>query len=92
MNFINWESAKTNPLKQGFTGKGFLEKQAISMAKSAVCQADISKVKQRLRSAIELMPDSMVASMIQSSPFCQAGGKRRKTRKQKRKQRKTRKH
>lgn len=73
-------------------GASFLERQAISMAKSAVCKADVSKVKQRLKNALEMMPDEMVASMIRSSPFCQSGGKQtRKTRKQKRKQRKTRK-
>lgn len=91
-SLINWASAKPNPLKQGSTGQGFLEKQAMSMAKSAVCSADLSKVKQRLKTAIDIMPETMVASMIKNSPFCQAGGKRRKTRKQKRKQRKTRKH
>ena len=89
-SLMNWASAKQNPLKQGTmgTGQGFLEKQAMAMAKSAVCNADLSKVKQRLKTAIDIMPESMVASMIKNSPFCQAGGKRRKTRKQKRKQRK----
>jgi hypothetical protein len=72
-------------------GQGFMQRQAMSMAKSAICKADVRKVKERLKMALDYMPDDMVASMIQSSPFCQSGGKR-KTRKQKRKQRKTRKH
>lgn len=72
-------------------GPGFLQRQAMGMAKSAICKADVRKVKERLRMALEYMPDEMVATMIKSSPICQAGGKR-KTRKQKRKQRKTRKH
>lgn len=92
-SLMNWASAKVNPLKQGSTGQGFLEKQAMGMAKSAVCKADVSKVKQRLKTALDMMPDSMVASMIQGSAFCQTGGKRKtQTRKQKRKMRKTRKH
>ena len=91
-SLIDWASAKANPLKPGASGQGFLEKQAMAMAKSAICKADISKVKQRLRTALDTMPDAMVASMIQGSAFCQSGGKARKTRKQKRKTRKTRKH
>lgn len=89
-SMIDWASTRMNPMK---LQQGFLEKQAMSMAKSAVCKADVGKVKQRLKTALDMMPDSMVASMIQQSPFCQAGGKRKsKSRKLKRKQRKTRKH
>ena len=71
------------------TGKGFLENQAMKVAKSAVCKANSKKMKDRLRMALDVMPDDMLASMVKSSSLCQSGGK---TRKQKRKHRKTRKH
>jgi putative hemolysin len=72
--------------------KGFLKTQAMGMAKSAVCKASPSAMKDRLRMALDVLPDEAVASMVKSSSFCQIQGGRRKTRKQKRKQRKTRKH
>lgn len=79
-----------NSLKSMATG------YAMKLAKDRVCSADISSVKQRAIQAIQLMPDTMVSSMIKSSPICSPqgmmGGKKRKTRKQKRKARKTRKH
>ena len=98
-SLVNWASARTNPLKQGSTGQGFLAKQAEDMAKeavkTAVCEADSHEIKKHLEAALNMLPAPAIASMFQKSSFCkQAGGKRRKTRKQKRKQkqRKTRKH
>jgi hypothetical protein len=54
--------------------------KANPLLKAAACKADASTVKK----AISMMPDAMLAKMIQSSSMCQTGGKR-KTRKQKRK-------
>jgi hypothetical protein len=70
-----------------------------SMAKTYLCEGDISSLKQRAAQMIQMMPAEMLSNILKKSPICTPGGsmpmfggKKQKTRKQKRKQRKTRKH
>jgi hypothetical protein len=82
---------------QGEKGSSFLQQKAIAMSvgKKMICDADPSAMKQRLKMALDYLPDTTIAQMIKTSGFCTTGGTR-KTRKQKhnhkRKVRKTRKH
>lgn len=75
-----------------------------NMVKKKVCSGDVESIKANAIRALEMMPASAVSKLIQQSPLCSGqgsmsmasmlGGKKGKTRKQKRKQRKgkTRKH
>jgi hypothetical protein len=77
---------------QGDKGSEFIQQKAMTLGKKMICEANPSALKQRLKMALEVLPDSAVAQMIQTSGFCTTGGNRkRKTRNQKRKGRKTRK-
>ncbi len=84
-------AAKLASQVQGDKGSDFLQQKAIGFGKKIICEANPAAMKQRLKLALDYLPDSAVAQMIQSSGLCATGGKR-KTRKQKRKARKTRKH
>lgn len=78
--------------KASTMGEGFLKRQ--------VCSGNPDTIKKYAITALQAMPATAVVKLVQSSPICASGkpqeswfgGKRRKTRKQKRKQRKTRKH
>jgi hypothetical protein len=65
--------------------KGYLEKKII-------CEASPSKMKNRLRMALDVVPDKTLASMVKSSSMCKTKGGKRLTRKLKKKTKKTRKH
>jgi hypothetical protein len=85
-NFGEWTK---NPIKE------LMKSAAKKTAEIALCKANVKSIKNRLRLALDAMPDETVASLIKSSTLCKpqstTGGKR-KTRKHSRKQRKTRKH
>ena len=105
----------TNPLatrkekeKKGGGLKNVLLTKATEFAQKSgrqyICEGDMTSIKQRAIQAIQMMPDTMVAKMVKSSPICTSqssmgsfeslfGGTRgKKTRKQKKNQKKTRKH
>ena len=75
---------------------------AQAAGKKYICEGDISTIKDRAIKAIQMMPNEVAATMLKASPLCAPGGsmssmfggKKAKTRKQKRKARKskTRKH
>jgi hypothetical protein len=89
-------------------GKKYLcEGRDISLLKQRAAQTiqmmNADTIKEYSIKAIEMMPAEMLSNILKASPICAPGGsmsmpmsmfggKKQKTRKQKRKQRKTRKH
>jgi hypothetical protein len=71
--------------------KGFFEEKSMNMARSTICKSNPSKMKDRLRMALDFLPKKTVASMVKSSSFCQVNkqGGKRITRKQKKSSKKT---